>query len=349
MGNERTTIYDIAKEAGVSPATVSRVMMGRSNVSFETREKVQQVVDRHHFTPSSLAQGLLRKQSLTLGFILPGVTHPYYAEMFTGAYDEAARLGYALILFRLAQNEQFSQTFMKQIASRRLDGMILSGGVVESTPTEKLVPMLQALRCTMPLVTICPPIPGVDLINIYSDLSSSVRQSLRHLFNLGHRRIAFLGGSFESRSAGERELGFLDEMKNLGLPAVYRHEAGHTPEAGQLGVLKLFSPLGTRQCPTALICINDLVALGALRQLRDMGLRVPDDVAVIGCDNQFFSAYTFPPLTTVDLHPAEHGTVAVQQLVGALTDEPVAFSQLRPATLIVRESCGVSLGARNFD
>ena len=349
MDTERITIYDIAREAGVSPTTVSRVMMGRSNVSAGTREKVQRVVDKHQFTPSSIAQGLLKKRTQTLGFILPGVTHPYYAEMFTGAYEEAARLGYALILFRLAQNEQFSQEFMNQIAGRRLDGMILSGGVVESTPNARLIPMLQALRRTMPIVTICPPLMGLDSINIYSDLSASVRQSLRHLYNLGHRRIAFLGGSYESRSAGERELGFLDEMKKLSLPTVYRHEAGHTPEAGQLGVLKLFAPAPGRGRPTALICINDLVALGALRQLRDMKLRVPEDVAVIGCDNQFFAAYTTPPLTTVDLHPAEHGAVAVQQLVNASASEPVAFSQLRPATLIIRESCGASLGARSFD
>ncbi len=98
--------------------------------------------------------------------------------------------------------------------------------------------------------------------------------------------------------------------------------------------------------PTALICINDLVALGALSQLHRMNLRIPEDIAVIGCDNHFFSPHTYPPLTTVDLHPAEHGRVAVQQLISAITDTPLVFSQLRPATLIVRESCGAGLGPR---
>ena len=346
MESKSITIYDIAKEAGVSPATVSRVLAGASNVHVATREKVQQVIDLHQFTPSSIAQGLLRKQSRTLGIILPDILHPYYAEMFTGAYNEAERLGYSLTLFRLAQNEHFTKDFMTLLISRRLDGIILSGGVVESTPNDALIPLLTTLRRTMPILTICPPLSGLDCINIYSDLSSSVRQSLHHLYNLGHRRIAFLGGSYESRSAGERELGFLKEMKKLKLSTSYRHEAGHTPEAGQLGVLKLFSSTTEGKRPTALICINDLVALGAQHQLHNMGLCIPKDVAVIGCDNQFFSPFTSPALTTVDLHPAEHGQVAVQQLVSSTAGEPVSFSHLRPATLIIRESCGAALGVR---
>lgn len=346
MQKERMTIYDIAKEAGVSPATVSRVIAGHTNVSVNTRKIVQKVIDKHHFTPSSTAQELLRKKSLTLGIILPSIKHPYYADMFEGAFDEARRQGYVLVLFYLSQGEALSTSFLDEIAKRRVDGLILSGGVVESTPSQQLVPMLQALRRYMPLVTICPPIEDVDSINIYSDLTSSVRQSLLYLYDLGHRRIAFLGGSESSRSAGLREMGFIEEMHRLGLSDTYRHEAGHTAEAGQMAVIKLFSGIEKGACPTALICINDLVALGALSQLKEMRLRVPEDVSIIGCDNQFFSPYTTPPLTTVDLHPSEHGRVAVQQLITAITDEPIAFSQIRPATLVIRSSCGAVSGSR---
>lgn len=348
MAIERITIYDIAKEAGVSPATVSRVIAGHTNVSVNTRKMVQKIIDKYQFTPSSTAQELLRKRSVSLGLILPGVKHPYYAEMFEGAYAEARALGYTLMLFCLQDGKSLTPAFMEEIARRRVDGVILSGGVVEITPEEELIPMLQMLRRSMPILTICPPVSQVDSISIYSDLTSSVRQSLQHLYNLGHRRIAFLGGTFESRSAGEREEGFVQEMKRLSLSSMYRHEAGHSAEAGQMAVIKLFSSLRGMKRPTALLCINDLVALGALRQLHQMGLRVPEDIAIIGCDNHFFSAYTQPPLTTVDLHPSEHGKVAVQQLVAAITEKPLSFSQLRPATLIVRESCGVALGARDL-
>ena len=157
-----------------------------------------------------------------------------------------------------------------------------------------------------------------------------------------------MGGSYESRSAGEREQGFIDEMDRLGLASRYRHAAGHSPEAGEMGVIKLLSPLSRPEWPTALLCINDLVALGAMRQLSRMRISVPGEMAVIGNDNQFFAPYTSPPLTTVDLHADEHGRAAIQQLVSSIGSEPVAFSQLRPATLIVRESCGAMLGARTF-
>ncbi|NLB90779.1 MAG: LacI family transcriptional regulator, partial [Clostridiales bacterium] len=297
MQPKRITIYDIAQEAGVSPTTVSRVIAGHNNVSPKTRLKVQKIIDKHHFTPSSIAQGLLHKRSLTLGMVLPGITHPYYAQMFTGAYKEAVSRGYALILFAHPQEEALSSSILEQVARRRVDGMILSGSLVEATPQEELLIMLKNLRRSMPLVTVSPPIPGLDAINIYSDLTSSVRQSIIHLYSLGHRRIAFLGGSLESRSAGERETGFLSEMKKLSLPTVYLHEAGHTLEAGQLGVIKLFSSLGEKKPPTALICINDLVALGAIHQLKEMCISVPEQVAVIGCDNQFFTPFTNPPIT----------------------------------------------------
>ncbi len=348
MQTDRVTIYDIAREAGVSPSTVSRVLSGQNNVNAVTRGRVQAVIQKHHFTPSSIAQGLLQKNTRTLGMILPGIQQPYYASMFTGAHNEAQRLGYTLQLFPIRPQETTTQPLMDHIDKRRLDGVILSGGIVEAIMNEGLVRQLQQLSRAMPIVAVCPPLPGLDCINIYSDLTSSVRQSMRHLYTLGHRRIAFLGGSYESRSAGERELGFIDEAERLGLPSRYRHEAGHSPEAGEMGVIKLLSTLPQREWPTALLCINDLVALGAMRQLRRMQIRIPEDMAIIGCDNQFFSPYTCPPLTTVDLHPDEHGRAAIQQLISSIGKEPIAFSQLRPATLIVRESCGATLGSRQF-
>ena len=349
MQTQRMTIYDIAREAGVSPSTVSRVLSGRSNVNALTRGRVQAVIEKHHFTPSSIAQGLLKKNSRNLGIILPGIQHPYYADMFTGAHAEAQRLGYTLQLFPVRPQENVTQPFMEHIDKRRLDGAILSGGVVESIMNEGLVRQLQMLTRAMPVVAVCPPIPGVNCINIYSDLTSSVRQSLRHLYTLGHRRIAFLGGSYESRSAGEREQGFVDEMERLNLTSRYRHEAGHNPEAGEMGVIKLLDPLPRHEWPTALLCINDLVALGAIRQLSRMQIRIPQAMAIVGCDNQFFAPYTSPPLTTVDLHPDEHGRAAIQQLVSAIGEGPISFSQLRPATLIVRESCGAALGVQTLE
>ena len=137
-------------------------------------------------------------------------------------------------------------------------------------------------------------------------------------------------------------------MERLGLPADLEisTDAGFTPQAGELCVNRLLSATPEPDRPTALIAINDLVALGALRQLQRMGLRVPRDMALIGCDNQFFTPFLDPPLTTVDLHPFDHGVSAVEELIGALRGGTAIYSQIRECSLIVRESCGALLGPR---
>ncbi len=350
MLGERKTIYDIASEAGVSAATVSRVMSGHPNVSAKTHAKVMRVVEKYQFRPSSIARGLYHQASGMVGFILPSVENPYYAALFSAAHDEARRAGYAVVVYHTSPTEPLDEAFTGDLIERRLEGVLLLGGVVEATqPPGDLAQTLTLLMRHMPLVTICPPVPGVTCMNFHSDLSASVRQSVRHLHALGHRRIAFLGGSYQSRSASEREIGFMVEMNKLGLTA-FCQEAGHTPEAGELGAARLLAPLSPEARPTALIAINDLVAIGAMRQFRRMGLTVPGDMAVIGCDNQFFSPYTDPPLTTVDLHPAQLGRAAVQQLLASVEkrgDSP-GFTQVKESTLVVRESCGARLGRREI-
>lgn len=347
----KKTIYDIATEAGVSTATVSRVLSNHPNVSKKTYARVMQVIEKYQFKPNSMARSLLRRTSQTLGIILPGVENPYYASLFSAAHDEARQRGYAMLLYRTTPSERLNEDFIGQLIERRLDGVLLLGGVVESThPQENLAATLTLLMRHMPLVTICPPIPGVTCINFYSDLKASVRQSVQHLHALGHKRIAFLGGSSESRSASEREMGFLEEMERLGLPSIYRHEAGHTTEAGETGIARLLTPLTPQTRPTALIAINDLVALGAMRQLRRMGIAIPEEMAIIGCDNQFFSPYTDPPLTTVDLHPEDLGRLAIGQLLATIDggSESPTFSQVKESTLVIRESCGSRLGRRRL-
>jgi len=210
---------------------------------------------------------------------------------------------------------------------------------------------LTLLQKYMPVVVLNPPIEGFACTYLYNDLASAMRHAMRHLQALGHRRIAFLGGSSEISTSGIRGRLFLEEVAahNLMPEARYHHEAGYTSEAGELAVLKMLSQLERSAWPTALIAINDLVALGALRQLHRMELRVPDDMAIIGCDNQFFSALVTPPLTTIDLQATEHARTAVQVLLSEQKQTSPPFIQVREATLIVRESCGVQLGRRKFE
>ncbi|MCR4875706.1 MAG: LacI family transcriptional regulator [Clostridiales bacterium] len=346
MTQKRTTIYDIAREAGVSAATVTRVLNGSARVRENTREKVQQIIDHHGYAPSSVAQDLGSGNTRTLGVILPDIRNPYFAALVSSADAEARRHGYSIWLYQLPKKGEITAQVIDSLITRRLSGAFFIGGFYDIDRPD-LREMLARLGKYMPIVAICPPREGLGFICMYNDLDNAMRSAVRHLHSLGHRRFAMIGGAANLSESGSRALSFLDELNQLGLPQPmdYGHLGGGTPEDGQQEILRLMTVLPSRDRPTAIIAYNDLVALGAMHQLRRMGFRIPEDVAVIGCDNQFFCPYTSPPLTSIDMQAAEHACDAVRELLSASENRSAAI--VRGATLVVRESCGVALGWRD--
>ena len=344
MNDRQPTIYDVAECAGVSIATVSRVISGGS-ASAAARQKVEQAIGRLGYHPPAPRRGGDKPSNRrTLALVVSNLSNPYYADLVSGAEEAARRNGYALQIYCHDLNEPISPALINQLIEHQPAGAVLVGSMVENGTESELLGLLMKLRQQMPLAIIGPAIPGLDCINITSDLGVSVRKSIAHLLSMGHERIAFIGGSSSIRSASARETAFYEEMTRLGKPILrVGAESGFTPRDGEMGVARLFASLPEKERPTALITINDLVALGALRELQRLNLRVPEDVALIGCDNQFFTPYLNPPLTTVDLHPADHGKNAVSELISAISGGTVySFSQIRECSLIIRESCGMA-------
>ena len=342
---KKVTIYDIAREAGVSAATVTRVLNGSSSVREATRLKVRGIIDAHGYAPSSVAQDLGSGNTKTIGIILPGIRNPYYAELVSAADDEARRSGYSLWLYELPREGEITSLVVGNLIARRLSGAFFIGSL-DDVDRPDLREMLARLGKYMPIVAICPPRENLGFICMHNSLDSAVRQAVRHLHLLGHRRFAMIGGAVRLEDSGMRAVSFLDELKALDLPAPpeYGHLGGNSPEEGQREILRLMTALPREEQPTAVLCYNDLVALGALHQLRLMGFRVPEDVAVIGCDNQFFCPYTAPPLTSIDMQTEEHARSAVRELLA--TSENRSAIIVRDATLVIRESCGAKLGWR---
>ncbi len=349
MNEKQPTIYDVAAQAGVSIATVSRVLCGGS-ASAAARQRVEQAVQALGYQPAASLRTASRRPQAdsparrTLALVVSDLSNPYYANLASGAEEAARRNGYALQIYCHDLTEPISPALINQLIEHQPAGAVLVGSMVENGTDTELLSLLMRLRQAMPLAIIGPKIEGLDAINITSDLSLSVRKSIAHLLSLGHERIAFIGGSSSIRSASVREQAFYAEMERLG-KEVFRTgaESGFTPRDGEMCVARLFASLPEGKRPTALITINDLVALGALRELNRLCLRVPEDVALIGCDNQFFTPYLNPPLTTVDLHPVDHGKNAVSELINAISGGTVySFSHIRECSLIVRESCGMA-------
>jgi len=289
-------------------------------------------------------------QRHALALVISDLTNPYYSMLCAGAEQAARRAGWPLIVCQPEFSGGAEDTAVESVTALPVAGAVVVGAAMEQGSMEEIRRRLCRIAQRMPIVTIGPRVEGVSCVNITSDLSLSVRKSLAHLVTLGHRRIAFIGGSGGMRSSSTRRRAYFEEMERLGLSCdrELRTDAGFTPQAGETCVNRLFSAAGSSRHPTAIIAINDLVALGALRQLQRTGLRVPEDVALIGCDNQFFTPYLNPALTTVDLHPFDHGVTAIEELLGSLNGSSGTYSQIRECSLIVRESCGAMLGVRTF-
>ena len=350
MENKQPTIYDVAELAGVSIATVSRAMSGGS-ISEASRRKVAEAVEALDYRPAA-ARHLPDQQGRALALVVSDLNNPYYAALCSGAMEEAAKNGYAIQLYANDLENASSEELVQRVLSHRPRGAVLVGSRVENGAPERILENLHRLQREMPVVAICPRIEGLSCVNIASDPSLSTRKSIAHLVNLGHRRIAFIGGHRDVRFSSARETVYYEEMERRGLPVQQPHAyaTGFTPQAGELGVSKMIGNNDPKERPTAIIAINDVVALGVLRQLQRMGIRVPEDMALIGCDNQFFTPYLNPPLTTVDLYPYEHGQSAISELIAALGGgSAFHYSHTRESSLIVRESCGAGLGVRHFD
>ncbi len=347
---KNVTIYDIAREAGVSTATVTRVVRGDGNVKAATREKVQQIIDAYAYTPSASAQHLERGNTRTIAIVMPNISNPYFTRIYNAAYREAEASGYYAWLVQIDENKTIPRTLTDELVSRRLDGVIFAGGIW-STDRSGLPEALSRLKHHMPVAVICPQTVEMDCICVHSDLVSCSRLPVRHLHALGHRRIAFIGGSMLASDPSKRAESFLDELRALDLPddPAYHVDAGYDAESGERAVLRMLSGLEKKRWPTAMLTFNDQVALGAMKQLKQIGLHLPEDMAIIGCDNQFYCAYTDPPLTSIDLHPEEMTQSAVRELLIARESKARSFSLMREATLIVRESCGAKLGYRKLD
>ena len=343
MSSENVTIYDIASAAGVSIATVSRVLREDPVVSRATREKVEKVIAQYHYRPSSIARGLTSKVTHTLGIILPKLLNPNYAMIFTGAQEEARQSGCTVNLFSWSSLGLDLSDPPPALADRRLDGIIVCVEYLPPDQEEKLQLVLSRLRRFMPVVLIgCIP-PDLEYPGISYNMAELMRRIVGYLVSLGHERIAFIGGVREDTDPLRRDVGYQEGLREAGLPRVdsWRVYGKATPEVGRAALEEMFSSLKPDFRPTAVIGLNDLVAMGCMAAARSLGLRLPEDLSVIGCDDLFCAPYLSPALTSVNTHQQEMGSRAVRMILsGDYAREQASWD------LVLRSSCAPAQGGR---
>jgi LacI family transcriptional regulator/LacI family repressor for deo operon, udp, cdd, tsx, nupC, and nupG len=289
-----TTIKDIARQAGVSHTTVSRALNHSPLISLQTTERIQQIASQLGYHPSVAARSLKTNRSQVLGVIVSHIADPYFSEVIQGIDDVAQEHGYSLFIAS-AQNEPLREhAIIQAMREHRVDGVILC------SPNFAIEQSNQLNSYNIPIVALNNQSAEDYRFAIYHDDVDGSKQACQHLIDLGHTRIAFLGNLASGRTGEERLAGFYQGMQDAGIPICAEYilqVSGNGAEQG-LEAVDYFINLPVR--PTALICYNDLMAMGVLKGLRRAGLRVPRDISVTGFDNILYSDLTEPPLTTID-------------------------------------------------
>ncbi len=332
-----TTIKDVAKRAEVSHSTVSRALRGNPLISDETSARVRQVAREMGYHPSAAARSLKTHQTKALGVVVRNIDDPFFSEILQGIEDVAQHEGYSIFISSSQDDSERDRSVVEAMREHRVDGVIICSTSFSSSQSQQL------LDHGAPIVVINNQAAEEYRYSIYHDDEDGCRQITRHLIDLGHQRIAYLGNSLSGRTTLDRLFGFQAEMQAAGLPvpAENIHQIpGGGPENGQAG-LDYF--LGLAHRPTALVCFNDMMAIGALKGLQLAGIQVPEECSVTGFDNIVFSAYTNPPLTTFDQPKNYIGAEAARLVLDLLKSNPenqapVRKSQTLKGRLLVRES-----------
>lgn len=333
------TIRDVADQAGVHPSTVSRVFSGNAKISDETRARVLSAAEALGFQPNAIARSLSVRRTETIAAVVPHVFPGFFEDAFfpqvmSGLLDAAYTRGYRLLLGGSNSHaDEITQTF-QILGSRQADGIVVLSNRLD-------VDTVGALRRqTTPFVLLGRPVVEYpDICWVDTDSERYTADCVRYLIGLGHRKIAYVGGDPEVAVTRERLAGYQQAMGEAGLEVHPRWiDYGYFAEDGGYKAVYRMKELG-EAAPTAYYAANDLMAIGVIRALRELGVCVPNDVSVIGTNDSPEAKHVFPALTTLHVPYAKMAAKAAELLIDAiLTDEPVTGKAHVPSQLIVRDS-----------
>lgn len=324
MGNgsgEASTIRDVAERAGVGLSSVSRVLSGHPDVSPHMRERVENAATELGYQPNLVAQGLRRGSSQTIGFMLRDISNPLFASIAKYCEQRLRASGYDMLLTSSDASPDAEAVNLSLLRRRRVDGLIMS--LVSETDSTRD----SLLEVTVPMVLIDREVKGLDASAVLCNHAAGVRQAVRALLQLGHRRVLLITGSLHVRSARERQRAYIEAYEEATLPIEERLMmfGGFDADFAETAVRR---SLSAADPPTAVVSGGIMTTDGVLRAIRRQGLAVPDDVAVVALDEWPLFDAAPDPLPSVSRDPAEIGTAAAELILERLNGEP-------PRTIVV--------------
>ncbi|MEU9336796.1 LacI family DNA-binding transcriptional regulator [Streptomyces sp. NPDC048290] len=327
-------IKDVAAVAGVSVATVSRVLNAHPSVSAGARARVLTAVESLGYRPNAVARSLRTDQTRTFGLVIPDVLNPYFTELARSVEEEARTLGYSVIIGNAGERPTVQDHHIRTLLDRRIDGLLVA-------PADGGSALLaDAARGGTPMVFVDRWIPGVDVPVVRSDGRAAVRELVGHLRGLGHRRVAIIAGPATTTTGSERVDAFRAAMAGYGLPVpdAYVGQGDFQAGSGRRATERF---LALDEPPEVVFCADNPTALGALDAVRAARLRVPEDIALVAFDDIRWFVHTDPPITAIAQPTGALGRAAVRALV-ELREGRRPQSVTLPARLVVRRSCGAS-------
>jgi len=330
MSSSRPTIRDVARQAGVSHQTVSRVINGSEDVLPETRALVEAAIEQMGYRPSAIARSMARGQTHTLACISPNLTDYTFASVIEGAETEARQHGYFLLSSSAADPESFRALVDELVGHRRVDGLIVINPYADKR--------YEYIPKDFPLVFVGARSHDEGINSISLDDEKVAYEATRHLLDLGHTKVALITGPMEEDCSQDRAEGYIRAMQEAGLKVhpTMIIEGDWSATSGQDALL-LLAEQG--RVPTAIFAQNDRMAMGVMHAARDMGIDVPTQLAVIGIDDMPLASYFDPPLTTMRQDMPRIGQEATRMLMGILQEKNKEPRQMKlPAQLIVRRS-----------
>jgi LacI family transcriptional regulator, repressor for deo operon, udp, cdd, tsx, nupC, and nupG len=329
-----SNIYEVAKQAGVSTATVSRVLSRPDVVKPATRERVLQAVQLLGFEPNSVSRNLRTHRSYKLLVTVPDISNPFFSLIFQGIEDAAHRAGYAVLVGDTQHDEAREERYATILKRKEADGLIFLGHRLPKAAASLV--KAAAPNCA-PVVNGCEFSPRLGVPSVHIDNTKAATEAMDHLYRLGHRNIAVITGPLVSPLSRDRLLGVEARAKAEGAEGDLKVMQGDFSIAsGVVAAEQLFS---RKDQPTAVFCFNDEMAIGVIDTAKRFGKRVPEDLSVVGFDDIRFARYTDPPLTTVAQPTREIGEGTVRLLIEILNGASIApVSVTLRHTLMVRGS-----------
>ena len=326
------TISQVAKEAGISVATVSRVINQKGAVTPETTQKVLDAIKRLGYQPNVWGRNLRRGESRVVLVMVPNVTNPYYAPIIAGAEDTLSAAGYSIMLCITNMDRARRRHYVDFMRNRRADGAILMDTLVDDEDVVQLAG-------EYPLVQCCEYCQSKEISHVSIDNFAAARETVSRLAALGHTRIGFIGAKNKFISTSLRHQGYQTALAELSLS----QQSGYEEFAGRdysfsTGVEAAGRLLDLKQRPTALFCISDVLALGALQAARARGLQVPEDLSVVGFDDVEYASMFQPCLTTIRQPCYRMGTIAASLLLQQIQGKEGGEEMFLPHEWVPRDS-----------